>query len=59
MFGMTEAVIRVHLRYLRSDTVYPVRLPARGTRAASPIYFSPIPQGWGIHVRTLFRGLKA
>ncbi|AEW22110.1 hypothetical protein BFO_1655 [Tannerella forsythia 92A2] len=44
---------------MRSDTVYPVRLPARGTRAASPIYFSPIPQGWGIHVRTLFRGLKA
>ncbi|MDO4702402.1 MAG: hypothetical protein Q4A89_00490 [Tannerella sp.] len=33
--------------------------PEEHTRAESPDYFSPIPQGWGIDIRTLFAGLKA
>ncbi|MGP1463918.1 hypothetical protein [Tannerella sp.] len=33
--------------------------PEGHTRAESPNYFSPIPQGWGTDIRTLFGGLKA
>lgn len=31
----------------------------RSTKAVSLIYFSPIPQGWGMVIYTLSGGLKA
>ena len=36
-----------------------ISTPEEHIRAESPDYFSPIPQGWGIDIRTLFGGLKA
>ena len=33
--------------------------PQGNIRAESPIYFSPIPSGWGIDAHSLFEGLKA
>ncbi|PDP69942.1 hypothetical protein CLI85_12030 [Tannerella forsythia] len=37
----------------------PKGLARMGTRAESPTYFSPIPQGWGIDSHTPLGGLKA
>ena len=41
------------------STIQQLTASAGVTRAESPNYFSPIPQGWGIDIRTLFGGLKA
>ncbi len=50
-----------HLKQLNESTNkhFNNSRPAGYTRAESPDYFSPIPQGWGIDIRTLFGGLKA
>ena len=41
------------------STIQQLTASAGFTRAESPNYFSPIPQEWGIDIRTLFGGLKA
>ncbi|RRD59798.1 hypothetical protein EII40_08740 [Tannerella forsythia] len=44
---------------LNNLTIQQFTASVGGIRAESPDYFSPIPQGWGIDIRTLFGGLKA
>ena len=46
LFGMTE-VFSHQPQHLNTST------PEGRTRAECPIYFSPIPQGWGIDAHTL------
>ena len=46
-------------KQINISTIQQLTASAGFTRAESPNYFSPIPQGWGIDIRTLFGGLKA
>ena len=54
VFQLLMVIFQIHGSACSTNNHWPL-----SERAESPNYFSPIPQGWGIDIRTLFGGLKA